>query len=74
MGEEPICYLDTTQAAALLGLSPRTLEHYRVAGGGPPFLTYCNRIHYLHADLGKRLSAPIFRSGLTTAEIIGGAA
>ena len=51
MGGEPTCYLDTTQAAAVLGLSPRTLEHYRVAGGGPPFLTYCNRVHYLRADL-----------------------
>ena len=51
LGGEPTCYLDTTQAAAVLGLSPRTLEHYRVAGGGPPFLTYCNRVHYLRADL-----------------------
>ena len=30
LGGEPTCYLDTTQAAAVLGLSPRTLEHYRV--------------------------------------------
>ena len=51
MGETPPCYLDTPQAAALLGLSPRTLEGYRVSGGGPPFLTYCNRIHYLRSDL-----------------------
>ena len=51
MGETPSCYLDTPQAAALLGLSPRTLESYRVTGGGPPFLTYCNRIHYLRSDL-----------------------
>lgn len=51
MGEEPTCYLSTPQAAALLGLSPRTLESYRVTGGGPPFLTYCNRVHYLRSDL-----------------------
>ena len=51
MGEKRTCYLNTTQAAAVLGLSPRTLEYYRVAGGGPPFLTYCNRIHYLRTDL-----------------------
>lgn len=51
MGEAPTPYLSTRQAAALLGLSPRTLERYRVTGGGPPFLTYCNRVHYLRADL-----------------------
>ena len=62
MGEEPTRYLSTAQAAALLGLSPRTLDRYRVTGTGPPFLTYCNRIHYLRADLhvwaveGRRLS------------------
>lgn len=62
MGEAPTPYLSTRQAAALLGLSPRTLERYRVTGGGPPFLTYCNRVHYLRADLdawalaGRRLS------------------
>ena len=51
MGEAPTCYLSTPQAAAVLGLSPRTLECYRVTGGGPPFLTYCNRVHYLRSDL-----------------------
>ena len=44
-------YLNTREAAAHLGLSHRTLESYRVKGGGPPFLTYCNRIHYLCRDL-----------------------
>ena len=62
MGEAPTPYLSTRQAAALLGLSPRTLERYRVTGGGPPFLTYCSRVHYLRSDLdawalaGRRLS------------------
>ena len=51
MGEAPTRYLSTRQAAALLGLSPRTLERYRVTGGGPPFLRYCNRVHYLRTDL-----------------------
>ena len=51
MGEAPTPYLSTRQAAALLGLSPRTLERYRVTGGGPPYLTYCNRVHYLRSDL-----------------------
>lgn len=31
-------YLDTTEAAALLRLSPRTLERMRVEGCGPPYL------------------------------------
>ena len=44
-------YLSTEQAAAHLGLSPRTLERYRVRGGGPPFLSYCNRVHYMRSDL-----------------------
>ena len=43
--------LTTEQAAAHLGLSPRTLERYRVRGGGPPFVSYCNRVHYLRDDL-----------------------
>ena len=51
MGEAPTRYLSTRQAAALLGLSHRTLERYRVTGGGPPFLRYCNRVHYLRVDL-----------------------
>ena len=51
MGEAPTCYLNTPQAAAILGLSPRTLERYRLTGGGPPYLTYCNRVHYLRSDL-----------------------
>ena len=44
-------HLTTEQAAAHLGLSPRTLERYRVRGGGPPFVSYCNRVHYLRGDL-----------------------
>ena len=53
MGKAPDCYLNTRQAAALLGLSRRTLESYRVKGGGPPFLTYCNCIRYLLSDLDR---------------------
>ena len=30
-------YLDTREAAAWLGLSPKTLERYRVSGEGPDF-------------------------------------
>ena len=51
MARRRIRYLTTEQAAAHVGLSPRTLERYRVRGGGPPFLSYCNRVHYLRSDL-----------------------
>ena len=61
----PTCYLNTRQAAEILGLSPRTLETYRVTGGGPPFLTYCNRVHYLRSDLDAWAIAG--RRGSTTA-------
>ena len=53
MGEAPRSYLDTQQAAAVLGLSQRTLESYRVKGGGPPYLKCCNRIRYLRSDLDR---------------------
>ena len=43
--------LTTEQAAAYLWLSRRTLERYRVRGGGQPFLSYCNRVLYLRSDL-----------------------
>ena len=62
MGKAPNCYLNTRQAAALLGLSCRTLESYRVKGGGPPFLSYCNRIRYLRGDLERWAAAERKRS------------
>ena len=44
-------YLNTRQAAAWLGLSTKTLAHYRVSGEGPVFHWFGNRIRYLRADL-----------------------
>lgn len=44
-------FLTTRQAAALLSLSPRTLDRYRVAGKGPPFHRFGSRIAYARADL-----------------------
>ena len=44
-------YLSTRQAAALLGLSPRTLERYRVTGDGPAFSKLGRRVCYARADL-----------------------
>ena len=48
--DEP-AFLTTRQAAALLSLSPRTLDRYRVAGKGPPFRRFGSRIAYARADL-----------------------
>lgn len=44
-------YLTTPQAAALLGLSPRTLERYRVSGEGPPFRKLGRRVRYTRSDI-----------------------
>ena len=49
-------YLDTREAAAWLGLSPKTLERYRVSGEGPPFQRL-TRVRYLLADLEAWTSA-----------------
>jgi len=46
-------HLTQTQAAALLNLSPRTLEKYRVIGGGPKFRKYGTRVRYTLADLNE---------------------
>ena len=48
---EPSSYLTTRQAADHLGLSPRTLDRYRVSGGGPVFHRFGGRVRYLRADL-----------------------
>ena len=48
--DQPV-FLTTRQAAALLSLSPRTLDRYRVAGKGPPFHRFGSRIAYARADL-----------------------
>ncbi len=45
-------YMGTREAAALLGLSPRTLDRYRVTGQGPAFHRFGTRIRYARADLG----------------------
>lgn len=48
---EPVV-LRTKAAAEALGVSPPTLEHWRVAGSGPPFVRLGSRaIGYLKDDL-----------------------
>ena len=44
-------YLTTRQAADHLGLSPRTLDRYRVKGGGPVYHHFGGRVRYLREDL-----------------------
>lgn len=48
--EEP-AFLTTRQAAAVLSLSPRTLDRYRLAGKGPAFHRFGSRIAYARADV-----------------------
>jgi len=44
-------YLNTTQAARILQLSSRTLENFRVRGGGPTFMKFGVRVFYRPEDL-----------------------
>ena len=46
-------YLNTGEAADHLGLSPRTLERYRVSGDGPVFLKFGGLVRYLPEDLDE---------------------
>lgn len=49
--QQEATYLSTREAAAFLGLSPRTLDRYRVTGEGPMFFKFGSRVRYLKADL-----------------------
>lgn len=45
-------FLDTSDAAEVLGVSPRTLEDWRWRGGGPPFFKLGRRmVRYRLEDL-----------------------
>lgn len=46
-----LTYLSNQQAAMFLNLSPRTLEKYRVIGGGPIFRKFGRRVVYARTDL-----------------------
>lgn len=50
--KNPDALLFTTEAAFLLGLSPRTLEALRLRGGGPPFISVTPKaVRYRRYDL-----------------------
>ena len=51
MNDRPTEYMGTREAAAFLGLSPRTLDRYRVTGEGPAFHKFGTRVRYARADL-----------------------
>ena len=44
-------YLTTREAAAMLRLSPRTLEKARVIGGGPRYRKFGRRVVYAASDI-----------------------
>lgn len=52
--------VSSTEAADLLGLSPRTLERWRVTGGGPLFIKAGRKtIRYRPADLLAWIDAQV---------------
>jgi predicted DNA-binding transcriptional regulator AlpA len=52
-----LIFLDQTAAADLLGLSPRTLERFRLEGTGPPFHKFGRRVRYALSDIEEWASA-----------------
>jgi hypothetical protein len=55
-------YLTNAEAAAVLKLSPRTLEKLRVNGGGPRFRKFGSRVIYAREDLDAWANARICES------------
>ena len=65
MGNDKSGFCDTRSAADYLGLSPRTLDGYRVSGDGPVFHRFGNRVRYRRSDLDEWAAK---RRATTTAE------
>ena len=65
MANDDIGFFDTRRAADYLGLSPRTLDGYRVSGDGPAFHRFGNRVRYRRSDLDLWAAG---RRATTTAE------
>ena len=51
MDEHESGFFDTGRAADYLGLSPGTLDGYRVSGAGPAFHRFGDRVRYRRSDL-----------------------
>ena len=62
MKQDESHYLSTRRAAVFLGLSPRTLDRYRVSGEGPVYHRFGNRILYRRDDLEAWAGARRVRS------------
>jgi predicted DNA-binding transcriptional regulator AlpA len=58
--------LSQRQAAALLCLSERTLERWRISGTGPSYVKLGRRVAYREADLIEWISA---RRRTSTSEV-----
>jgi hypothetical protein len=57
--------LSTREAAAFLGVRPRTLEHWRLVGGGPPFVRVGRRlVRYRLGALRAFLGEPLLNTAL----------
>jgi hypothetical protein len=54
--------LDQGKAAEQLCLSERTLERWRVSGGGPPFAKLGKRIFYRQSDLDDWIASRLCHS------------
>ena len=65
MDEHDTGFFDTARAARYLGLSPRTLDGYRVSGAGSAFHRFGNRVRYRRSDLDEWAAK---RRATTTAE------
>ena len=50
-------YVNTRQAAAMVGLSPRTMEYYRTTGQGPAFFKLGGRVRYAVSDIERWVRA-----------------
>lgn len=48
--------LSNAQAAAVLGISPKTLPNWRLEGRSPPFVRVGRRVVYRRADLEQWLN------------------
>ena len=56
----PLATVDTSNAAAILGRSPRTLEDWRCTGFGPRFIKVGRGVRYRLSDLAAFLDAQTF--------------
>jgi hypothetical protein len=53
---------NTLEAAGFVGVSPRTLEKWRIGGDGPPYLKLGTRVVYSEEDLVRWLDTHRLRS------------